>query len=346
MNGLIILDGPDGSGKTTLAKEIVRQTDGHYMHLTYRFKEKMFTYHLANLHRAVKLSQTKVVVIDRLWMSELCYANAYRGGSKWPLAYRMLERIILKHAGLEVVCLPKDITRHLRDFHDLYTTRQEMYKDIGPVCIEYHKLWDKVKDWPHVRRYDFHEWELGRVHEYAAQIIQQQQEWQSEQFPAALDHTNYNVCGHLSPAEFLFMGGSCNQRKEAWYPFVHYGSGSLHLASVLDQLGIEEHRIMWTSYRVSPDITKALIPVYDLQPLVLNKADYNQWMNDYGGMDKMHSVARQWNGGTKVLTMTLLNDAREIRDPDSDYRSKQLKALKCDLGGFLLRKETYGRSIT
>jgi hypothetical protein len=347
MNGLIILDGPDGSGKTTLAREIVHQTGGHYMHLTYRFKEKMFTYHLANLHRAIKLSATKVVVVDRLWMSELCYANAYRGGSKWPLAYRMLERLILKHAALEVVCLPKDIHRHLDEFQGLRKHREEMFTDIGPVVIEYHKLWDKVRDWPHIRRYDLHEWSLGRVADYATDILQQLQEWRDEQHPMALDPSNYNLCGHLSPAEFLFVGNSRHQRKEAWYPFVHYGTGSLNLAVVLDQLGIEEHRCMWTSYLVDPAATEDLIPKYDLQPIVFGRDEYETWMNAHGGMGKMHKVPRQWNGGTDVLTMTLLNDARQMWSPD--HRASEpsaVRTLNCEIGGFFFRKMAYGRSIT
>ena len=337
MRGLIILDGPDGSGKTTLAKEIVRQTGGRYMHLTYRFKEKMFTYHLAALHRAVKLSQTQMVVIDRLWMSELAYANAYRNGSKWPLMYRMLERIILKHAGLEVLCLPNDLSRQLDEYKALKASREEMYHDIAPVCIEYHKLWDKVKTWPHMRRYDRHEWAIERVEDYANQLIVEQQAWQNDQIDLALDPHNYNLCGHISPAQYLLVGAN----RKGWYPYVDYSPVSVHVAQVLDTLRIEEHQVMWTSYAASNFEADALIPTYDLLPFTLGQNEYVTWINAYGGMSAMHKIPPNTRGMTQLLTMSYLNNVRQVIKPELDLSNYHGKKLLLDLSGEIQRHNVY-----
>ena len=68
MKGLIVIDGCDGTGKTTLAEAICKRYDGVYIHNTYRWPQKMPLYHTAALHRALKIARTKLVVIDRLWM--------------------------------------------------------------------------------------------------------------------------------------------------------------------------------------------------------------------------------------------------------------------------------------
>ena len=75
MKGIIVIDGCDGTGKTTLAEAICRRYDGVYIHNTYRWPTKMPLYHTAALHRALKLAKTRLVVIDRLWMSEAIYAE-------------------------------------------------------------------------------------------------------------------------------------------------------------------------------------------------------------------------------------------------------------------------------
>lgn len=344
MRGLIILDGPDGAGKTSLAREIVRQTGGVYMHQTYRWKDRMFTYHLAALHRAIKLSETRFVVIDRLWMSEVCYANAYRGGSTWPLAYRFLERLILKHAALEVVCLPENLRDHLRDYETLKNERDEMYSDISPVCIEYHKLWDKVKDWPHVRRYcvQMAKATPGFMEDYAATLIQDQQDWREEQLPWILEASRYNITGHISPAKYVFVGGANHASRENWYPFVEYGGACAHLARVLEELNIPEHEIMMTCYDVSKEELGRLVPEYDLKPYVFGTTTFYRWVDDNGGMDKMRVCPIKRH---KVLTMTYLNDARSIADPHYDFTKTRGRQLKCDLGGEILRQQAYGRTV-
>ena len=77
-HGIIVLDGPDGAGKTTLAKYLQGHYGAKYIDMTYRWKKNQFEYHTAAIHHAIQLSQKQLVVIDRWWMSENIYADVYR----------------------------------------------------------------------------------------------------------------------------------------------------------------------------------------------------------------------------------------------------------------------------
>ena len=105
---IIVLEGPDGSGKTTLAKMLVDEYGFAYRHLTYRFKDRMHLYHWAALELCLKDAETGPVVLDRWWPSEIVYADVFRGGSKWPLWPRMLDRVALKHGVTYVWCIPSN----------------------------------------------------------------------------------------------------------------------------------------------------------------------------------------------------------------------------------------------
>jgi hypothetical protein len=277
-------------------------------------------------------------------MSEICYAAAYRGGSTWPLAYRFFERLILKHAALEVVCLPENLRDHLNEYEDLKKTREEMYSDISPVCVEYHKLWDKVKDWPHVRRYcvQLAKKDLDFTKDFAAVLIQDQQEWQEEQLPWILEPECYNITGHISPAKYIFVGGKNHAERDDWYPFVDYGGASLHFTQILEKLGIPEHEIMMTCYTESPAELNRIVPAFEIKPYVLGSDIFYKWMDDNGGMDKMRMIPGKAH---KVLTMTYLNDARTVTDPLYDLVRNSGRTLECDLGCDLLRVRAYGRTI-
>lgn len=271
MKGLIILDGPDGAGKTTLGQYMAKRYDGVYMHLTYRWKDKMFEYHTAALHRAVKMSADKLVIIDRLWPSEVCYANAYRGGSKWPLMWRMMERVINKVAGVYVICLPHDTRNYLDDYQRLKTTREEMYSDILPVVIEYHKLWDRMQHWPHVVRYDrFEQYMPVFVEELEQKLV----EHQNSQDKHISDPSNYNCLGHIGMAEFIVMCDWKSPRKRAWWPLYEYSGTSLYLTELWNRKHFEEHRFIWTTPSAKPDSARYLLNRYELVPIALGDVAY------------------------------------------------------------------------
>jgi len=336
--GIIVIDGPDGSGKSTLAQRLVEQYDAEYLHLTYRWPNNMFDYHTAAIHWAGKRSKDRLVVIDRWWMSELCYANAYRNGSKWPLMYRMLDRIALKYGCIYVYSLPENIRDHLNAYEGLKLTREEMYKDISPVVIEYHKLWDKVKTWPHVRRYDYQKHALqgcgeNTVDAYAAALVADLQAWRAEQVDIALDPANYNLTGHISPAKYLLVGDKTNPRKRhgKWWPFHDYAASSLHLAQTLERLGVPEYECLYTNYNNSKAETDYLMRNFDLRMIVFGSAVFDPLVRDFGGGSKAWKI---------------LANPQNVVHPAYDLRFRHGKTLACDLGSAVLRSEAYGRFPT
>lgn len=105
---ITIFEGPDGAGKSTLAQEYAQCTGAKYIHhgpykqvgdgLARMFVESM----LPALHGY------QDVVLDRCWISEPIYADAFRNGNdRVGLARsRILDRIALRCGAVVVKCLP------------------------------------------------------------------------------------------------------------------------------------------------------------------------------------------------------------------------------------------------
>lgn len=125
---VFVVEGPDGSGKTTLCQELVRQTGARYYHLTYRFKDRMNLYHAAALELALRWSDERPVILDRWWPSEIIYADVYRGGSRWRSWSRFLDRVTTHHGFTYVFCIPSDEEKYSARYRDLQASRTEMYE--------------------------------------------------------------------------------------------------------------------------------------------------------------------------------------------------------------------------
>lgn len=137
MKGIIILDGPDACGKTTLANKFIEKYGGTYMHLTYRFADKMPIYHAAMLRKALKLSKSQLVIIDRLHVSEYIYAKVFRGGTKWPWMLPMFNSFCRELNIPIIICCPATVERGIQWFEETKNKRFEMYDDIKEVIQEY-----------------------------------------------------------------------------------------------------------------------------------------------------------------------------------------------------------------
>ena len=323
--GIIVIDGSDGTGMTTLARDLVARTGAHYLHLTYRWPNKMFEYHTAAIHRAAKLAQTGLVIVDRWWMSELCYANAYRGGSRWPLMYRMLDRIALKHGLIYVVSFSENIREHLNAYEALKESRSEMYKDFAPVVVEYHKLWDKVKTWPHTIHYDYLKNDRAG---FIDRLLAKLESWREAQDPMILDAGNYNVTGHISSANYLLVGDRVNPRKivRPWWPFHDYADSSLHLAKSLERLGFQEHEFIYTNYMTSSKETRHLMHTYDLKLVALGHEVFNKVIDGFGGSGKAWKI---------------LKNPQQVVHPAFDRRFRRGATMVSELGEILHRLEAY-----
>lgn len=156
---IIVLEGPDGAGKTSLAKELQKHVGARYVHLTYRWKDKMDLYHLAAIRYCARLAQHQPVILDRWWVSEIMYAEAYRGGSSFIKTHFLLEHIATKLGVTYVACLPQNRDRYIRHYEVLKNTRVEMYDSgmskVFDLYTDFYMKYMAVKE--NVIRYDMFE---------------------------------------------------------------------------------------------------------------------------------------------------------------------------------------------
>lgn len=262
MKGLIVIDGCDGTGKTTLAEAICKKFDGHYLHNTYRWPKKMPLYHTASLHHALKLAQSRLVVIDRLWMSEAIYADVYRGGSPWPHMGRIIDRIVRRFGGLYI--LTQSPEGHREKFDKLKAEREEMYDNVEQVRIRYDMLYEggfAGHDRDYVQqlsvdgmrfrndvmpyRYDIEGQHMDAYLDMVQGALEQRQ---MTQLPEALSLNHSNFSGHLGDAEIIFVGDKTNSKMRAIeWPWYDFGNSSEFFADVLHELLFKEARAIYVN---------------------------------------------------------------------------------------------------
>lgn len=153
---IIILEGPDGVGKTTLAEALQEYLGARYIHLTYRWKDKMDLYHRSAIMNCAHLAQHHPVILDRWWISEILYAEAYRGGSKFMKSFFLLDYVATKIGAVYVACLPEDRERYIQHYHVLKDSRAEMYDEgmerVFDLYTSFYNQYLCLKD--NVTRYD------------------------------------------------------------------------------------------------------------------------------------------------------------------------------------------------
>tara|TARA_R100000234_G_scaffold46829_1_gene28001 strand:- start:21412 stop:22410 length:999 start_codon:yes stop_codon:yes gene_type:complete len=263
---IIVLDGPDAVGKTTLAKAFSkRYSNVKYLHLKHRWKNNMFDYHTAAFRLAKRWSyEGNIVIIDRWWMSEACYASVYRGGSAWPLQGRFHERLGLTYGVVYVLCLPDETT--LDRFEKLKKERHEQYDDIQKVCDMYNKLYygdeshtdsgnyiDQIiirggyYNCPYVMPYTINNWGSKNLMSiFIDLVLQRSNDMLNSQFKGAFVSDNF--LGHAKFANYLFVGEQVNPKyRDVFWPFFEYGNCSLYLTKVINDLWVNERDMAYTN---------------------------------------------------------------------------------------------------
>lgn len=79
---IIILEGCDASGKTTLAQKLMKAYPNHvYMHNA--VTDDIYSLHKNSVEAAIEASRHHLVIIDRLHLSEKVYGTVFRSGPSY-----------------------------------------------------------------------------------------------------------------------------------------------------------------------------------------------------------------------------------------------------------------------
>lgn len=147
-NKIIILDGADFGGKSTLANKLMSKYRNHvYIHCAVTSDIKQL--HETAILNAIKLSRDFTVIVDRLHYSELVYGAIFRNGPCYDV------KKFDEHFSTEeypeirkVLCLPpKDIV--LNGFKKRAAAGGEMFDTVEKVYDAYAKnpLGWNIYDW-------------------------------------------------------------------------------------------------------------------------------------------------------------------------------------------------------
>ena len=277
MRGIIILDGSDGAGKTTLANAIKErvETMGHKAIVCHQGKPAPGTCwdtHSSALLDYIEEAFTKntVVIGDRHFLSESIYGRVYRTGSEYPFGARHVDRLLERFRALRVVCAPSVkyiTTTHAR----LKNERVEEYDSgMNKIALAYLDLWNGAlvksgtadeysKDtndylvqlmvnggaadrngWCH---YDV-ETHGQDLKTYVAYLLHELNEQQSLIPENLLDPTLWHFTGFPHDQAVLLVGDRVSAENRFNIPFYSNKGSSLYLAKTLHKLNADEARIV------------------------------------------------------------------------------------------------------
>lgn len=264
MPGLIVIEGPDGAGKTTLAEMIVNKTHGVYLHGTYT--EDPYQHHLGLLKAAVTaLDAGETVVMDRHWISECIYGQVMRGGVGYGTCARMFHRhLMFLGAQYVVACPPPDLVvenfLRLREERSEHVERVDHMRDIA--CRYLDLVGGNLTRYGEPNNYaswlatvvargendlqgglitlDISRRSLADMREMVTQIARAAERRQEMRRYPRLSWGA--LTGNVSAFSVLLVGDRSNN-DEPQPPFLGRGGSSLYLSDALQAAGILEHDI-------------------------------------------------------------------------------------------------------
>lgn len=149
---IIILEGPDGSGKTTLAQQIARQTGYQIIHCSQPKNDEEKKRMMGEYLQTIK--EHKNAIFDRCWYSEMAYGPVMRDASviSYPEMYA-LERMLAKGGAMIIHCTGPEAALWMRcqKRGEDYIASRDDFKAI-------HKNFEDIMSVPHyipVVRYEY-----------------------------------------------------------------------------------------------------------------------------------------------------------------------------------------------
>lgn len=228
-NPIIILEGADGTGKTTLARLLETKYGFRYHHEGPPPKGvDLLRYYAHIFYTACK--ETQPVVFDRLHVGEAVYGPILRGSIYGMAEIKLMNRLILA-AGANVTWCNVDIGVAYINWKN--RLQSELFKDeklFVQVYEKYVQLFkDPLLDYAGLFNYTQISAELA-----AEALDTLVKEFVTKALPVG-------VIGHPN-ARFLFVGDIANQ-EVLDLPFFDLGNSSLYINNALEAAGYKENEI-------------------------------------------------------------------------------------------------------
>lgn len=265
MRGLILLDGPDCAGKTTLAKALEAEVkaqggNAEIHHLGMPEPGKCWELHSEALLQYITdmIQGDMVIIADRHFLSEGVYANVYRKGSEYPFTMRYMDMLFDRYRGLKVICCPPvdDVVRVHADMKKI--RREEYDSGMDKVARRFERIWhDEVNrnlapgreyteqlmlsggvvDKPLWYHYDYTK---HNTSQYAKELLK---DLKDEQWYYGDDVLDMCFTGTPGPLSTLLVGDKMSQVNDLGIPFFANTDSSLFLAKSLHKLMIHAERL-------------------------------------------------------------------------------------------------------
>ena len=248
---IIILEGPDACGKSTLAKDVAKRLHPSSLihHGPYKSEQTIWQHYLFSMLPAY--ADLCHVILDRAWISEPIYGEAYRNGANRVTVAqrRMLERVALgRGAGLVFCRVPWNVAAP--KFTERKKIGAEMLTDLSELRLVFRGYEESMRTafTPNVALFDY----TSASTPTALAIIEDLEESASNVGPGI---------GAFAPSKsVLLVGDRPGGPGGRWHlPFVSLTAGgcSAWLAEQLEEYDIPERALYWINASDGAQTTRA-----------------------------------------------------------------------------------------
>lgn len=293
MNGIIVLEGADSSGKTMLARHLVEAHGAANLHSTVR--RDTWRWHVGALRLAIRRAARQLVVMDRHWISEMVYGAVFRGGPAYDVGARCMDRVLRRYGALYVLAAPLDQRRQEeRWVADAAHGKREHFNRVREVITLYADLRDGNVAHPGdgyldqlIRFQDFTQRDDVLVYDMDGFqgpkairaftdgiLLPKLNMLKTRAFPA--DWTNISGRADATRSGYLFVGEALSPRCDTWAPRIPrwpWCDNDRHLASAtwlnqaLHHLTMREDRMIFTNAIDEDNRLPQLLNLAEVWPL-------------------------------------------------------------------------------